>query len=61
MVDELVCFNEHNETQKGMKSTGCLLDSGISMYFKGTMSQCVLSLVPAPTLQISHVHLRLRV
>ena len=30
MVDELVCFNEHNETQKGMKSTGCLLDSGIS-------------------------------
>ena len=30
MVDELVCSNEHNETQKGMKSTGCLLDSGIS-------------------------------
>ena len=55
MVDELACFNEHNETQKGMKSAGCLLDSGVSKV------PCVLSLVRAPTLQISHVQLRLRV
>ena len=37
--------------QKRMKSTGCLLDSGISKV------PCVLSLVRAPALQISHVHL----
>ena len=41
--------------QKGMESTGCLLDSGISKV------PCVLSLVRVPTLQISHVQLRLRV
>ena len=60
MVDELVCFFEHNETskmsaQKRIKSPGCLLDSGISKV------PCVLSLVRVPTLQISHVQLRLRV
>ena len=56
MVDELVCFNPSTmKLKRRMKSPGCLLDSGISKV------PCVLSLVRAPTLQISHVQLRLRV
>ena len=56
MVDQLVCFNEHNETSKGNEKHQV---PSSQWYFKGTV--CSETLVPAPTLQISHVQLRLRV